>query len=216
MGNTVIQKVKDEKLIAILRGISSEQCLPVAQALTDGGITLMELPFNQKDPASFADTAKAISKIREHFSGKVEVGAGTVLTPAQVDLAADAGAGYMISPDTKPDVIERTLQRGRVSIPGALTPSEITLAASCGADFVKLFPAGTLGVDYIKAVAAPLNHLPFLGVGGVNPENIPALLKAGCLGFGIGGNLVNRAWIEAGDYKKLTETAKAFCRAVGR
>lgn len=93
-------------------------------------------------------------------------------------------------------------------------PTEVLNAHRWGADFVKLFPIGNFGTGYIKAIKAPINHIKLLAVGGVNPENIIEFLDAGCCGAGIGGNLVNKKWIEAGEYEKITETARALVEKV--
>ena len=95
-----------------------------------------------------------------------------------------------------------------VSIPGALTPTEIMTAHRCGADFVKLFPVDQLGIPYIKSVTAPISHVKLLAVGGVNETNVAGYLNAGLWGAGIGGTLANRKWIEAGEYHRITETAR--------
>ena len=214
MREQIIRQVEQHKLIAIVRGIPHDRCLPLAQALYDGGIRLLEIPFNQQEPDSFPETARTISDLASTFAGKLLVGAGTVTSSELVRLAADAGAQYIISPDTKEAVITETRKRGLVSMPGAMTPTEITLAHQSGADFVKLFPAGVLGVDYFKAVLAPLGHIKYLAVGGVNTDNIPAFLKAGCRGFGVGGNLVNKTWAAEGAFDRITAAAQDFCRAV--
>lgn len=212
----VIEQILRQKLIAILRGIPPEKALPTVQALYEGGIGLVEVTFNQATPSDFDKTGEMIASINAHFAGKVLVGAGTVVTPQQVELAAQSGAQYMISPGLHDGVVQKTRQLGRVSIPGAATPSEIAAAHQAGADFVKLFPAGDLGVSYVKAVRGPLNHIPFLAVGGIDEHNIPDYLAAGCCGFGIGGNLVNTAWVQEGQYQKLTDKAQKLCRAVAR
>ena len=103
---------------------------------------------------------------------------------------------------------------GLVSMPGALTPTEVLTAHRAGADFVKLFPIGNLGVSYAKAVMAPISHVKLLAVGGVNEKNVADFLAAGMVGAGIGGNLANKAWIEAGEYHKITETAQKLVAAV--
>ena len=214
MRDKIIQMVEENKIIAIVRGIAPDKGLQVAQALYDGGIRMIEVTFDQKNIDKQADTAAMIRAISEHFQGKVCVGAGTVTSVELVEMAADAGAQYIISPDAKEDVIKRTRELGLISMPGALTPTEITAAHKWGADFVKLFPVGSLGTGYVKAVKAPLNHIKLLAVGGVNPENITDFLDAGCCGAGIGGNLVNQKWIEAGEYQKITETARALVEKV--
>ena len=131
-----------------------------------------------------------------------------------VQLAADAGAKYIISPDAKEPVIRLTREMGLVSMPGALTPTEVTNAWDWGADFVKLFPLGSLGVGYLKAIRAPLSHIPMLAVGGVNTENVLQYLEAGCVGAGIGGNLVNAQYINNGEFEKITETARILVEKV--
>ena len=208
MRENTIKKVLEEKVIAIVRGVDPEACMKVADALYAGGIRLMEVTFNQKDPASFKDTAEAISRISKAYEGKMLVGAGTVTTPELVEIAVEAGAKYIISPDTNVDVIRRTVELGAVSMPGALTPSEVLLAHRTGADFVKLFPVGNLGTAYVKALCAPISHVKMLGVGGINEDNAADFIKAGVVGVGVGGNLANKKWIEAGEFDKITEVAK--------
>ncbi len=208
MRENTIEQILKEKVIAIVRGVSPEQCLRVADALYQGGIRLVEVTFNQSNPDSFSETTNAISAISKAYAGKMLCGAGTVTSEALVDLAADAGAQYIISPDSNPAVIRRTLERGIVSIPGAMTPTEILAAHNAGADFVKLFPAAALGTDYIKAVRAPINHVRLLAVGGINEKNIASFLAAGLYGAGVGGNLANKAWIQAGEYERITAAAK--------
>lgn len=214
MREQVIQWAEREKIIAIVRGIESEKCLKVAQALYDGGIRLMEVTYNQKDPASWHSTAQAIGDIARQFEGRLLVGAGTVTTPELVDLTKSAGGLFIISPDTNVDVIRHTREVGLVSMPGALTPSEVMTAHNAGADIVKLFPAADLGPGYLKAIRAPISHVKLMAVGGINEKNIGQFLAAGAIGAGIGGNLANKTWIEEGQFDKITETAKALVDAV--
>ena len=216
MRTEILECVKNEKIIAIVRGIQPEKCVSVAEALCKGGIHMMEITFDQSNPDALETTTASIASVIHKFGKDIRVGAGTVMTVEQVQMAAKAGAEYIISPNTKEPVLRETLRLGLVSMPGALTPTETAFAHECGADFVKIFPSGNLGPGYIKALKAPLKHIKFLGVGGITPENIPDYLNAGCTGFGIGGNLVSASWAEAGEYEKITEAARAFCRAVGR
>jgi 2-dehydro-3-deoxyphosphogluconate aldolase/(4S)-4-hydroxy-2-oxoglutarate aldolase len=142
------------------------------------------------------------------------IGAGTVLTPEQVELTANAGGRFIISPDTNPEVIKKTAELGLVSMPGALTPSEITLAIRSGADLVKLFPVTSMGAEYVKAVKAPLSHVKLLAVGGVNEQNISEYLKAGIDGFGLGSNIVNKKMIAENDWNGITELAARYVALV--
>lgn len=214
MRETIIKKMEEQKVIAIIRGVEPEKNLKVAKALYEGGIRMIEVTFDQKDEEKQKGTAESIRRISECFRGEVYVGAGTVTSVKLVEMAAEAGAQYIISPDTSEAVIKKTRELGLVSMPGALTPTEIMNAHRWGADFVKLFPIGSLGTAYIKAVKAPLNHIKLLAVGGVNENNIMEFLDAGCCGAGIGGNLVNKKWIESEAFEKITETARKLTETV--
>ena len=97
-----------------------------------------------------------------------------------------------------------------ISIPGALTPSEIINAYNIGADIVKLFPAATLGLEYVKAITGPITHIPLIAVGGINAENANSFIKSGCIGVGVGGNLVNKKLIEAGDFEAIKKLAQEY------
>ena len=144
------------------------------------------------------------------------VGAGTVTSTALVDLAAEAGALYIISPDTDVEVIRRTRELGLVSMPGAYTPTEAKTAFNAGADFIKLFPCVGDGPGYVKALCAPLNHIPFLAVGGVDVNNAAAYIKAGAVGVGVGSSLVKKTWVDAGEYYKITEEAKKMIENINK
>jgi len=214
MENKIIQAVKENKLIAIVRGVESEKCLRIAQALYDGGFRLMEITYDQKHPENWEETAAAIGAVAKAFEGRMFVGAGTVTCTELVELTHKYGGQFIISPDVNKDVIRRTRQLGLVSMPGALTPTEVMVAHRAGANFVKLFPAGNLGTGYVKAVKAPISHVELLVVGGIDEKNVASFLAVGAAGAGIGGNLVNRAWVEAGEYEKITEVARALVAAV--
>ncbi|MDR2647403.1 MAG: bifunctional 4-hydroxy-2-oxoglutarate aldolase/2-dehydro-3-deoxy-phosphogluconate aldolase [Oscillospiraceae bacterium] len=211
---TIRQKILQSKLIAIVRGLPEKHLLTLADALLAGGISLMEITFDQRNPETWQTTAAGIASLEKSFGGAICAGAGTVMTLEQLRLAADAGARYIISPNADADIIRATKGLGLVSMPGAMTPTECAAAHNAGADFIKLFPAGVLGADYLKAIKAPLAHLQFMAVGGVSVANIPAFIAAGAVGFGIGGNLVNKAWIEAGETSKITALARAYADAV--
>lgn len=201
------------RVVAIVRGLDSSYAR-LAQALYDGGIRAIEVTFNQKQPDSFAQTAAAIEEIRTTMGNAMYVGAGTVTSVELVHLAHRAGATFIVSPDTNPDVIRCTKALGMCSMPGAMTPSEIMTAYHTGADFVKVFPAGVLGADYIRAIRAPLNQIPLLAVGGISETNAAEFIQAGCAGIGVGGNLVNKRWIADGEWDRLTASARTLCSSV--
>ena len=206
----VISKITEKKIIAILRGVQGEKLIPVAQALYDGGIRILEIPYSADGSVTDEETALLIKKLAEYFEGKMYVGAGTVLNEEQVRLTKAAGGVLVISPNTDRKVIFEIQLCGMVSIPGAFTPSEICEAYSMGADFVKLFPVVSVGDEYIKAVRAPLSHIKLLAVGGVDENNMPDYLKAGVCGFGLGSNLADKKMIDQLDLEGITQLAKKY------
>ncbi len=210
MDNNTIEFIKQNKVIAIVRGVEKKDIISVGKALLNGGIKLAEVTFNQKDPALLKKTSELIAMLCDEFEGKLCVGAGTVMNIEQCDAAFSAGAKYIISPNVNIEVIKHTVKLGAVSIPGALTPTESAAAYDAGANFVKLFPAGNLGTGYIKSVCSPLNHIPFLAVGGINAQNMSDFLSAGVCGVGVGGNLVDINRINAGDFAGITALAKEY------
>ncbi len=206
--NEIEKIVREKHIIAIVRGQTPDTCLHLAEAFAKGGIGLVEVTFNQREPETWKQTAEAIQAIRERFAGAVRVGAGTVLTEEQLKICAEAGGEYMITPNVNAALIRKCVEMGLVAMPGALTPSEAVVAWEAGAQFVKLFPAGTLGTGYVKAVRAPLSHIPFLAVGGISPENVADFMRAGCVGAGVGGNLTNKELIAAGAWDKIVAVAR--------
>ncbi len=206
----ILETVEKEKIIVIVRGVEKEKILPLAEAMYSGGIRLLEITYGRGN----AETAENIKMLKKHFCEGMYIGAGTVLTEEQTELTKAAGGEFIISPDTVPSVIKKTKELGMVSMPGAYTPSEIQLAHTSGADFVKIFPAVSLGPEYIKAVKAPLSHIKLLAVGGIDENNIKSYLKAGACGFGIGSNIVDKKLIDNNDFKGITELAKRYVAAV--
>ena len=200
-------------LIAILRKVPDEKLERTVLAIAAGGIWTIEVTFDHTRQDHIAHEQAQIRALISCLGPDMMIGAGTVLTVEEVRAARDAGARIIISPDVNPDVIGETKRLGLISCPGALTPSEITLAHRCGADMVKVFPAGQLGPAYIRAVRGPLAHIPLIAVGGVNAENIADFLRADCAGAGLGGELVKKELIEKDDYAGLEALAANIVRA---
>lgn len=206
----IVKDIADKKLIAIIRGMEPEYCEGFAKAIYEGGIRYVEVTFNQKATDGFKATTDSIQAIISAMGEKMVMGAGTVLTREQVDLTVAAGGRFIVTPSLNLDVLRYAKEKGLVTLPGVLTPTEAVAAYEAGADFVKIFPAGNLGPGYIKTIKAPLSHIPMLAVGGVNEKNFAEFLQAGAAGAGVGGNLVNKAWIKAGEFDKITALAKEF------
>lgn len=214
MREQVIQAVEKEKIIVIVRGVESEKLIPLAEAMYQGGIRLLEITYSANGKVSDEQTAANIAMLAKHFEGKMFIGAGTVLTEKQVELTYKAGGKFIISPDTCPAVIEKTRALNMVSMPGALTPTEMQIAHRSGADFVKMFPVTSLGTDYIKAVKAPLSHLKLLAVGGVDENNMGDYLKAGVCGFGVGSNIIDKKMLAQNDWAGITALAEKYLQVV--
>ena len=179
----------------------------LAHALCRGGMPVAEVTFR----ASGADTAIRLMK---EACPEIICGAGTVLTERQAERTKEAGGTFVISPDACPEVIRRSRALGLVSIPGALTPTEAMRAQRSGADFVKLFPVTDLGPGYVRAIRAPLSHIRFLAVGGMDLTNIGEYMRAGALGIGVGGSLVDKKLLAAGDWDGITALAEKYVAAV--
>lgn len=208
---TVFERIAQEKIIVILRGLDGETTLKTAEAIRDGGIRLIEIPFDQTREVSF--TTDKIRLVCERLGEKgVLVGAGTVLRKEQVRAAKEAGAEYIITPTFDAEVIREAKALEMTVMPGAMTPTEIENCYRAGADIVKVFPADNLGTAFIKAVRGPLPYIPLAAVGGVNLENIASFFKAGVCCVGVGGSLVNQKMIEAGDFEGIAKLAAAFVR----
>ena len=214
MKKKIIDVIKKEGLIVIVRGIDKNKLIPLAQAMYDGGVRLLEVTYSANGAVSDEETAENIHALCNHFGEKMYIGAGTVLTEKQVELTKEAGGGFIISPNTKERVIKRTAELDMVSIPGAFSPSEIEAAHEFGADFVKLFPVTNLGAEYVKAVKAPLSHIDLLAVGGIDLDNIPLYKQAGVCGFGIGSNITDKSMIADEDWQGITELANRYSSAV--
>ena len=214
MQRDIINAIKERKIIAIVRGVEPKKLVPLAKALYDGGIRLMEITYSADGSVSDEETAAAVGALANEFDGRMYIGSGTVLTREQVKRTYDVGGRFIISPNTDTEIIKYTKELGMVSIPGALTPSEAEAANRAGADFVKLFPVTSMGTSYVKAIAAPLSHIKFLAVGGITPENIGEYLDIGVCGFGIGSNIINKEYIAEENYEKIPASAKEYVMVV--
>lgn len=212
--NNFVKEFSEKKIIVVCRGISEEEIVKVATAMYDGGICFMEVPFNQAEPSTFASTANKIKLVKEALGDKMHVGAGTVITMEQFEIARKAGAEIIVSPTMEEDVITATKEAGLISMPGCTTPSEMTKAYKLGADLIKLFPASVVNLKVIKEISVPLNHLPLVCFGGVSAENIKDVLATGVIGVGMASSILDKQALKDRDYAKITALAKAVTKDI--
>jgi len=194
-------------VLAVLRAPSPEQALDAADAIIRGGITGIEVTY------STPDAPAVIRELIARHGDAAYVGAGTVTTVEQATAAADAGAEFLVSPGTLPDLTRAMLDTGRVVMTGAMTPTEIMSALALGVDVVKIFPASLGGPSYLGALRGPFPDAPLMPTGGVKPDNLADWFAAGAVAVGAGGDLANSASIKTGDWADLTTRAEAFAAA---
>jgi len=207
----LLHLLRQHRIIVALRGLQADGLPAAARALRDAGIRMLEVTFDQTDPQGTEKTAEAIAALRRELGNTVLVGAGTVLTARQAGAAVSAGAAYLLSPNVDPEVLTAAQALGVEVIPGAFTPTEAVAAYHAGAAAVKLFPAGSLGLSYIKALAGPLGHIPLLPMGGVNLDNIGDFLaQPNVAGVGIGSAIAKPALVRAGDFDAVRELARSY------
>ncbi len=203
----ILSQLLESRLVAIIRLDDPSEVYPVSCAIAEGGITSIEVTMT---------TPNALNEIQKlsQKSG-VLVGVGSVVDAKTARAAIDSGAEYIVTPVSKKAVIEASHALEKPIISGAFTPSEVVQAYDWGADIIKLFPADQFGIGYLKAIRAPLPHIPIFPTGGINADNARAWLDAGALGLGIGSALVDKELIAQKDYKAITQKAKALVAALG-
>ena len=210
--NKLTEIVKQERICAILRGIPAEKMEAVITSLYNGGIRLLEITFNQKSATKHEDTCSAIRLAKKLFPD-MHVGAGTTMSVADAEAAYEAGAEFILAPNVNEKVIKRAVELGMLAVAGALTPSEIADAYEYGSEIVKLFPAGNFGTSYVKAITAPISHIPLMAVGGVDLSNMKNYLNVGICSVGIGSSLTDKKLIDNCDWEALTNLAKEYVEA---
>ena len=204
----IIQRLLDPGIVAIIRADSSDQLMAVAEALLAGGVTAMEVTMTTPN------ALKVIAEVTARFGDKVLMGVGSVLDPETCRAAILAGAEFVVTPVTKPEVIRMCNRYGKPIASGAFTPTECLLAHESGADFVKLFPAELAGPKYIRNILAPLPMLQIIPTGGVTPETAAEFLDAGCVALGAGSSLVSKEILASRDWRRLVGRATEFVTAV--
>lgn len=193
-------------IVGILRGVDPAVAVQAAAAAARGGITALEITMNSTRPVA------QIQAIREEVLG-VTVGAGTVLSVEEARTARDAGATFIVAPNVDEEVIGYCVAQGIPVFPGAMTPTEVRRAHNTGATMVKLFPAASLGPEYIRALRGPFPQIDLLVTGGIDAGNIGAFIQAGAGGAAAGGNLFPKAALQIGDFDAVQQEAARLVEA---
>ena len=197
----------DPGIIAVVRAQSAQQVVPLSEALLAGGVIAIEITLTT--PNAF----RAISDARAKFSERALIGVGTVLDAKACQQALEAGAEFVVTPVCRPELIPLVHAAGRPIMLGAFSPTEAQTAHEAGADFIKIFPADTLGPDFMKALRAPLPHLRIVPTGGVELHNVRDFLQAGCVALGVGSALVSGKILQVADWQELIRRAAEFVLA---
>lgn len=203
-----MNKVLQCGVVAVIRAQTRDQLLDIAEALVKGGVVAIEVTM------STPKAIEGIEKLVDVLGAKTVIGVGTVLNAAIGAAAIAAGAEFVVSPVLDTSIIEMTRKLGKVSIPGAFTPSEILTAWSAGADIVKVFPATTMGPQYLKDLLSPMPFLRMIPTGGVTVQNANEWIKAGAVAVGAGSSLVSKDLMARGDWTGITALARQFVEAV--
>ena len=209
-----IEELKKTRLMVLARGVPKDVLLKAVGAIEEAGVTVFESTFDHRRDDCVAENAEKIAALVAAYGERMAIGAGTVLTVEEVRAAHAAGASFIVSPDSDPDVIAETKHLGMASIPGAMTPTEIKRAYALGADIVKLFPADDLGYHYIQNLKGPLPHIPLMATGGVNPQTIPEFLSRGILAVGTGITVFRPDLVAAEDYAGIKSLAQEHVEAI--
>lgn len=208
MYTALLEELMSSKIIAILRGVEPHYSLPTGQAIIDGGVRFMEITMNTPG----AETM--IAQWREQFSQQAYVGAGTVIDVEHAKRAVAAGAQFIISPNLDLEVIEYAQQHIIPVWPGVMTPTEILAAKKAGVEAIKLFPMGSLGLQYLREIRGPIADYPIIATGGVTIDNISEYFAAGANAVGMGTKLVDLQAAREGRFDDIRATVRRHVEAV--
>lgn len=213
MRKKIIDEILEKKIVAVVNATEEDQARKITQALYDGGITLVAYSFDVSKPESHDKTAKWIRAFSREFKNMVSLGSANIISKELLYAAMNDMAQFIVSPDADAEVIAQTRKMGLVSLAGAATATEAKAAYAAGADFVTMFPCMSDTPAYLKAISGVLSNIRFLATCGA--DNAVELMQAGAVGVCIDDGLVNNAWVEAGEYWRITEKAKELVAKLG-
>jgi 2-dehydro-3-deoxyphosphogluconate aldolase / (4S)-4-hydroxy-2-oxoglutarate aldolase len=205
----VIQTIRDVGIIPVVRAQSAAEAMKAIDAIREGGISILEITM------TVPGAVGVIEEVSKRYGSDALVGAGTVLDGETARACIGAGARFVVSPALNLETIAVCRRDEVVVLPGALTPTEVVQAWTAGADFVKVFPAGSVGgASYIKSLKAPLPQIELVPTGGVSLKTAADFIKAGASALGVGADLVDLKAIREGQTQLITERAREFVRIV--
>ncbi|WP_163537988.1 bifunctional 4-hydroxy-2-oxoglutarate aldolase/2-dehydro-3-deoxy-phosphogluconate aldolase [Gracilibacillus sp. YIM 98692] len=206
---SVLNQMIDTGVVAVMRKTTPDTIIPIAKALSKGGVKALEITVETPKVLTL------IEKVKDELGEEVQVGAGTVLDAETARAALMAGASFVFSPTVRKETIEMTKRYGAVSVAGAFTPTEILTAYEHGADMIKVFPASVVGPRFFKDVKGPLPHIPLMPTGGIDVDNTADYIQAGAVAVGAGSTLVQAAdEITEAYLQQLEQKATKFVEAV--
>ena len=203
-----MQKIERSGVVAIIRASDASLLIEVVDAIQAGGIDIIEITMTT--PNALGVLEEAVAK----FGDEVLLGVGSVLDAETTRISILSGAEFVVSPVTRPDVIETCNRYGKVVMPGAFTPTEILTAWEIGADYVKVFPSSVAGARYIKEIKAPLPQIELIPTGGITIDNAGEFIAAGSSALGVGSGLVYQKIIAEREFETLTENASRLIQTV--
>lgn len=205
----IVSQMEETGLVPVVRASSADEAMRAIDAIKEGGISVLEITM------TVPGAVKVIEAVAAKNDGSTIIGAGTVLDAETARVCMLAGAQFVVSPALNLDTIAICNRYSVPVMPGALTPTEVVTAWTAGADFVKIFPAGSVGgASYIKNLKGPLPHIKFIPTGGVSLTTAADFVKAGASALGVGTDLVDVKAIRAGQAKVITDRARQFVEII--
>ena len=205
----IVKQIEDGGLVPVVRASSADEAMQVIEAIKAGGVNVLEITM------TVPGAVRVIEKVADKYGTEVLVGAGTVLDPETARACLLAGAQFIVSPALNLETIDLCHRYSAPVCPGVLTPTEVVTAWSAGADFVKVFPCGSVGgASYIKNLKGPLPQIRMIPTGGVSLKTAADFIRAGANALGVGTDLVDVKAIRAGDTAVVTDRAKQFLKIV--
>lgn len=202
MKKDMYEIIAKNPLLAILRNVPLEKTIDYAEAAVQGGAPFFEVALNSPD------ALKQITMLRTHFGDRCYVGAGTAITVERCKAAVDAGAQFLLTPGTPLDVFEHCAKNEIAMLPGVLSPTDVATSLEFGYSTMKLFPAGSMPMKYVKDLQGPFDGTNYVAIGGVSPDNIGDFMKAGYLGVGLASSLMPKAAVAANDWEACVAYVK--------